>query len=75
METAGDLGLASTDNGIFWSNEPCWRHALVFAAAPLVVAVTGAGGTSPEHRGQWEHSLQHRVTDSLTLRMDTMYKG
>ena len=47
-----DLVLASIDNGIYWSNEPCWRHAVVFAAAPLVVAVTGAGGTGPEHRGQ-----------------------
>lgn len=36
--------------GIFyWCNEPCWR---IPAAMTLVVAVTGAEKTSPEHRGQ-----------------------
>lgn len=58
-------------SGIYWSNEPCWKPAPVPAAALLVVAVTGAGGTGPERRGQQGNLLQHRVTESLMLGMDT----
>lgn len=47
-----DLGLESVDNGIYWSDELSWRHALIPAASLLVVAVSGAKGTGPEHRGQ-----------------------